>query len=53
MKYAEDCSYHEIAERLGIGHSAVEARLHRARSRLRSALAPMFADSRSNTSAVS
>ncbi|MBS0208113.1 MAG: sigma-70 family RNA polymerase sigma factor [Planctomycetes bacterium] len=35
MKYAEDCSYHEIADRLGVSHSAVEARLHRARERLR------------------
>jgi RNA polymerase sigma-70 factor (ECF subfamily) len=47
MKYAEDCSYQEIANRLGIGHSAVEARLHRARGRLRTALTPMMADERS------
>ena len=46
MKYAEDCNYHEIAARLGIGHSAVEARLHRARARLRTALAPEFAPER-------
>ncbi len=38
LKYGEDWSYHEIAARLGIGHSAVEARLHRARRRLRDEL---------------
>jgi RNA polymerase sigma-70 factor (ECF subfamily) len=38
LKYTEDWSYHEIAEHLGIGHSAVEARLHRARKRLRDEL---------------
>ncbi|HVX14500.1 MAG TPA: sigma-70 family RNA polymerase sigma factor [Pirellulales bacterium] len=38
LKYGEDWNYHEIAERLGIGHSAVEARLHRARRRLRQEL---------------
>lgn len=48
MKYAEDCSYQEIANRLGIGHSAVEARLHRARGRLRTALTPMMADERAS-----
>lgn len=36
MKYAEDLSYDEIAERLGISFSAAQARLHRARNRLRS-----------------
>ena len=41
LKYAEDWNYHEIAARLGIGHSAVEARLHRARARLREALAQL------------
>lgn len=41
LKYGEDWSYHEIAARLGVGHSAVEARLHRARRRLRSELAAM------------
>jgi len=35
LKYTEDWSYCEIAERLGISESAVESRLHRARSRLR------------------
>jgi RNA polymerase sigma factor (sigma-70 family) len=38
LKYSEDWSYHEIAARLGIGHSAVETRLHRARLRLRDEL---------------
>ncbi len=38
LKYGEDWSYHEIAAHLGIGHSAVEARLHRARARLRAEL---------------
>lgn len=41
LKYTEDWSYHEIAAHLGIGHSAVEARLHRARCRLRSELAAL------------
>ncbi|HVW36720.1 MAG TPA: sigma-70 family RNA polymerase sigma factor [Pirellulales bacterium] len=41
LKYTEDWSYHDIAARLGIGHSAVEARLHRARRRLRSELAAL------------
>ncbi len=41
LKYTEDWSYHEIAARLGIGHSAVEARLHRARRRLRTELAAL------------
>ncbi|HEY5315168.1 MAG TPA: RNA polymerase sigma factor [Pirellulales bacterium] len=38
LKYAEDWNYHQIAAHLGIGHSAAEARLHRARGRLRSEL---------------
>lgn len=38
LKYAQNWNYHEIAEHLGIGHSAVEARLHRARSRMRKEL---------------
>ena len=38
LKYVEDWSYHEIAARLGISHSAVETRLHRARARMRTAL---------------
>ncbi len=39
LKYTEDWSYHEIAAKLGVSHSAVEARLHRARRRLRAELA--------------
>lgn len=35
LKYGEDWDYHQIAAHLGIGHSAAEARLHRARGRLR------------------
>lgn len=38
LKYAQNWNYHEIAEHLGIGHSAVEARLHRARSRMKKEL---------------
>lgn len=38
LKYGEGWSYHEIASRLGIGHSAVETRLHRARRKLRNEL---------------
>lgn len=39
LKYCQGWSYHRIAERLGVSHSAVETRLHRARKRLRSELA--------------
>ena len=39
MKYIENSSYAELAQRLGISESAVETRLHRARGRLRQALA--------------
>jgi RNA polymerase sigma factor (sigma-70 family) len=38
LKYSENWSYREIAARLGIGESAVEARLHRARAKLRASL---------------
>jgi RNA polymerase sigma-70 factor (ECF subfamily) len=41
LKYTEDWSYHQLAEHLGISHAAVEARLHRARQKLRSQLAAM------------
>ena len=30
LKYAQNWNYHKIADHLGISHSAVEARLHRA-----------------------
>ncbi len=38
LKYTEDWSYQEIAARMGVSCSAVEARLHRARGRLREVL---------------
>lgn len=38
LKYTEDWSYRELAERLGLSESAVEARLHRARQKMRRAL---------------
>jgi RNA polymerase sigma factor (sigma-70 family) len=38
LKYTEDWSYRELAAHLGISESAVEARLHRARRRMRAAL---------------
>jgi len=38
LKYTENWNYHQIAARLGISHAAVEARLHRARARLRQEL---------------
>jgi RNA polymerase sigma factor (sigma-70 family) len=41
LKYTEDWSYRDLAEHLGISHSAVEARLHRARGRLRKELIAM------------
>lgn len=41
LKYVEDWDYHRIADRLGISHSAVETRLHRARARMRAALAEL------------
>ncbi len=39
LKYSEGWSYHMIASHLGVSHSAVETRLHRARNRLRAELA--------------
>lgn len=41
LKYTEDWSYQEIAARLAVSCSAVEARLHRARGRLREELSAM------------
>ena len=41
LKYTENWNYHQIAAHVGISHSAVEARLHRARRRLREELAAM------------
>lgn len=39
LKYAEDKSYKEIAEKMGATVSAVQSKLHRARARLREKLA--------------
>jgi RNA polymerase sigma-70 factor (ECF subfamily) len=44
LKYTEDWSYKELATHLGMSVSAVEARLHRARGKLRSALAKVAPD---------
>lgn len=41
LKYTENLSYHTLATRLGISESAVEARLHRARQRMREKLAQL------------
>jgi len=41
LKYCEDWSYHQMAAYLGTTHSAIESRLHRARARLRQALAAL------------
>jgi RNA polymerase sigma-70 factor (ECF subfamily) len=41
LKYTEDWSYRQLATRLGISESAIEARLHRARLRLRAELAKL------------
>lgn len=41
LKYSENWSYREMAEHLGLSESAIEARLHRARRRLRDQLAAM------------
>lgn len=44
LKYTEDWSYGQLAQRLGISQRAVEARLHRARERLRRTLARLAPD---------
>jgi len=41
LKYTEDWSYRELADHLGISQSAVQARLHRARNKLRNELAAL------------
>jgi RNA polymerase sigma-70 factor (ECF subfamily) len=41
LKYTQDWSYRQLAERLGASPTAVEARLHRARQRLRAELAAL------------
>lgn len=41
LKYTEDWSYRELADHIGITQSALQARLHRARQRLREELAAL------------
>jgi RNA polymerase sigma factor (sigma-70 family) len=41
LKYTEDWSYRQLADHLGISTSAVEARLHRAREKMRRLLAQL------------
>jgi RNA polymerase sigma-70 factor (ECF subfamily) len=41
LKYSEDWSYQQLAEHLGLSVSAVEARLHRARQKMRQVLSKM------------
>ncbi len=41
LKYSENWSYREMAEHLGLSESAIEARLHRARQRLRDRLSAL------------
>jgi RNA polymerase sigma-70 factor (ECF subfamily) len=41
LKYTEDWSYRQLADHLGVSESAVEARLHRARQRMRNELAAL------------
>lgn len=38
LKYTEDWSYRQLAEHMGVSASAIEARLHRARERMRGEL---------------
>lgn len=44
LKYAEGWSVRDLAGNLGVSPSAIEARLHRARARLRQALAELATD---------
>ena len=41
LKYTEDWSYRELAQHLGVSQTALQARLHRARQRLRDELAAL------------
>jgi RNA polymerase sigma factor (sigma-70 family) len=41
LKYSEGWSYKELVRHLGIGEAAVEARLHRARAKMRRELAAL------------
>jgi RNA polymerase sigma-70 factor (ECF subfamily) len=45
LKYTEDWSYRQLADHLGVSTSAVEARLHRARGKLRNELAALAPES--------
>lgn len=45
LKYTEHWSYQQLAEHLGISQSAVEARLHRAREKMRRRLARLSPES--------
>jgi RNA polymerase sigma factor (sigma-70 family) len=44
LKYTQDWSYHDLADHLGISQTALQARLHRARQRLRDNLAALEAE---------
>ena len=44
LKYAEGYGARELAERLGVAVATIEARLHRARNRLRAELADLAAE---------
>ena len=44
LKYTEDWTYRQLAEHLGISESAVEARLHRARGKMRRILSRLELD---------
>jgi RNA polymerase sigma-70 factor (ECF subfamily) len=48
LKYSEDWSYQELAEHLGLSVSAVEARLHRARQKMRQELCKLDPSLKSN-----
>ena len=52
LKYTEDWSYRELSRHLGLTVSAVEARLHCARERMRRALARLAPDVRTTALAV-
>lgn len=41
LKYIENWSYQEIADHLGLSHSSVESRLHRARQRMRTMMSEL------------
>lgn len=44
LKYTQDWSYRQLAEHLGVSTSAVEARLHRARNKMRQKLTQLSPD---------